>query len=96
MTDGIFQQGFRHPFFSYDSTGEAAGLAAASRQLCANMRAEGIQIYAVGLGIPSEAKSLLEDCTGDADRVFTTNVSGELTSIYEAISGQFLGIGIVE
>ncbi|MEO1661860.1 MAG: pilus assembly protein TadG-related protein [Pseudomonadota bacterium] len=96
MTDGVFQQGFRHPFFSYNYTTQTDSVAAASRQLCANMRAEGIQIYAVGLDVLSEAESLLEDCTGDPDRVFTTSASGQLTTIYEEIARDFLGIGIVE
>lgn len=96
MTDGLFQHGFRHPFFSYDHTTQVDSLKNATRQLCANMRAEGVLIYAIGLGISAETRALLEDCTGVPERVLTTTNSAELASIYEEIAREFLGIGIVE
>ena len=96
MTDGLFQYGFRHPFFSYDYTTQVDSVNDAARQLCANMRAEGILIYAIGLGINAQARGVLEDCTDASERVFTTTNSTELTSIYEEIAREFLGIGIVE
>ncbi|MEO1553666.1 MAG: hypothetical protein AAFR82_06985, partial [Pseudomonadota bacterium] len=96
MTDGIFQHGF-HEDFASDNAAEQIRLAnEAAEDLCAGMRAEGITIYAIGYNAPSAAETMLENCTGDASRVFTTNVASELEQIYEQIAGRYLGVGLIE
>ncbi|MFN3212156.1 MAG: pilus assembly protein TadG-related protein [Henriciella sp.] len=94
MTDGRFQHGFRAPFFSHNHTTLINALNSASLDLCAGMRADGIEIYSVGYAITGAVETMLESCTGDPARVFTTDVSSELQSIYEQIARDFLGIGL--
>jgi Flp pilus assembly protein TadG len=94
MTDGRFQFAFRPPFFSANHTALVNALNNASLDLCAGMRAEGIQIYSVGYAVSAPVATMLENCTGDPARVFTTNISSELQGIYEQIARDFLGIGL--
>lgn len=96
MTDGFFQFGFEEQFTGDNWAHETARPNNAARQYCENMRAAGITIYAIGYGTNTDAERVLRDCADDPSRFLTTNVSSELTGLYEQIARDFLGIGLIE
>ncbi len=58
-------------------------------EVCSNMRAQGILVYAVMFDLPAGAsttRTLFQNCTGDPNRFFDTVNEAELKSAFETIA----------
>lgn len=72
-----------------DSAGGVAALNNKVSQICTNMRAEGILLYAVMFDLPagaSSTKTLFQNCVGDPQRFFDAADSIELDAAFQTIA----------
>jgi hypothetical protein len=74
---------------SSNSTRTAA-LDSRLKKLCANMKAPevDIEIYAVGVGVSSDSKKLLQGCASGADHYFDVSGGTDLNSAFQSIANQ--------
>lgn len=77
MTDGAFNAEI------YPGQGESDDQA---RDLCDNMKAKDIKVYAVALNAPQEGKDVLSDCATGPDYYFEPETAAELTEAYQKIA----------
>ncbi|MEL6692488.1 MAG: TadE/TadG family type IV pilus assembly protein [Pseudomonadota bacterium] len=96
MSDGTFQYGFEAPFTSGSWTREKLLTNNAARRFCRNMQNEGITIYSIGYNTSTEAEILLRFCAGHSSRFLTTDEPDELIELYEQITRDFMGVGLVQ
>ena len=64
--------------------------------LCDNAKAEGIQIYAIGVGVSTHSKSILQDCATKLDMYYDVNDADELTSVFNTIAGSIQNLRITK
>jgi Flp pilus assembly protein TadG len=64
--------------------------------LCANAKAEGVQIYAIGVGVSSHSKTILQQCATKLDMYYDVNDADELTSVFNTIAGSIQNLRITE
>jgi Flp pilus assembly protein TadG len=64
--------------------------------LCANAKAEGVQIYAIGVGVSSHSKSILQTCATKLDMYYDVNDADELTSVFNTIAGSIQNLRITK
>ncbi len=62
--------------------------------LCANAKAEGVQIYAIGVGVSSHSKAILQSCATKLDMYYDVNDADELTSVFNTIAGSIQNLRI--
>lgn len=96
MTDGRFQHGFNAGFGDTVGVRQVAKAEAAAEAFCANMRAAGITIYAIGYDLRPAAEAVLANCAGDPNNVFFTDSARNLEGIYELIAGRYLSVGLTD
>ncbi|HKZ96800.1 MAG TPA: VWA domain-containing protein [Hyphomicrobiaceae bacterium] len=77
MTDGEFNTEYVR------SNGSSAVQA---KSLCANMKAQGVLVYAVGFMSPSTAQALLKECASSPDHYFSASDGEELKGAFQAIA----------
>jgi hypothetical protein len=64
--------------------------------LCANAKAEGVQIYAIGVGVSSHSKTILQQCATKLDMYYDVNDADELTSVFNTIAGSIQNLRITK
>lgn len=76
---------------------------ARTEQTCANARAEGITIYAIGLATdaatqstPQRVREMLTNCAGSAARAFFPSQPGELKSVFQQIADQLAALRLAQ
>jgi Flp pilus assembly protein TadG len=59
-------------------------------KLCTNMKAPSvdIEIYAIGVGVTSSSKTLLQNCASGADHYFDVKAGSDLTATFDSIANQ--------
>ena len=57
-----------------------------ARDLCDNMKAKDIKVYAVALNAPQAGKDVLSDCATGPDYYFEPETADELTEAYQKIA----------
>lgn len=88
MTDGAFNtyyNGLSNPVCTSSARTRSERT---SRELCDEMRQDGILVYSVAFRAPRSAERLLRDCAGTAGRYFETDSGAELTSAFTAIASE--------
>lgn len=95
MSDGHFQYGFEEPFTSYSWLEERIRSNAAAKQFCQSMHAEGITIYSIAYNMNADHVGTMQFCAGDPSRYLATDDSSELVDLYERVTRDFLGVGLV-
>lgn len=95
MTDGIY-----NTYRSWAGADES-DMAAAAKQMCANMKAEGIEIFTVGLGLNelsttarARAEDILRTCGTDVEHFYSTINAEELNVAFQNIAYQLGGIAL--
>jgi hypothetical protein len=59
-------------------------------RLCTNMKAAsvGIEIYAIGVGVTSSSRSLLQSCASGSDHYFDVTAGSDLNATFQSIANQ--------
>ncbi|MEM6665332.1 MAG: pilus assembly protein [Pseudomonadota bacterium] len=86
MTDGSFNTHFGVDGWPLCNGAAKAKSDMTARELCRNMREDGILVYSVAFKAPSDAEDLLRDCANEKARYFETSTGGELIAAFEAIA----------
>ncbi len=55
--------------------------------LCANMKAQRIIIYSIGVGVSAHSKGLLQTCASGTDHYYDVTDASQLTTVFNAIAG---------
>jgi Flp pilus assembly protein TadG len=64
--------------------------------LCDNAKAENVQIYAIGVGVSSHSKSILQDCATKLDMYYDVTDAAQLTSVFNTIAGSIQNLRITK
>ncbi len=98
MTDGEFNIAYRNggetvPFPDPGATDISVPGSSPyqAKQLCDQMKADGVTIYSVGFQAPAAAEALLRDCSGGSNYYDATN-KAELKSAFRAIADKLTSI----
>jgi Flp pilus assembly protein TadG len=62
--------------------------------LCTNMRNQGIIIYAIGVGVSTHSRAILQACATDADHYYDVTNSSQLTAVFNTIAGEIQNLRI--
>jgi Flp pilus assembly protein TadG len=65
-------------------------------KLCANAKAEGVQIYAIGVGVSSHSKGILQACATKTDMYYDVTDAAQLTSVFNTIAGSIQNLRITK
>jgi len=64
--------------------------------LCENAKAKGVQIYAIGVGVSSHSKTILQQCATKLDMYYDVTDAAELTSVFNTIAGSIQNLRITK
>jgi len=64
--------------------------------VCDNAKAEGVQIYAIGVGVSSHSKTILQNCATKLDMYYDVTDAAELTSVFNTIAGSIQNLRITK
>lgn len=80
------------------STGTDRMNAIDSRQtkVCAAAKAKGVQIYAIGVGVSSHSKTILQGCATKTDMYYDVTDAAQLTSVFNTIAGSIQNLRITK
>ena len=62
--------------------------------VCTNMKAKGIIIYTIGVGVSDHSRSGLSACASSPDKYFDVTDSAQLSSVFSTIAGQINNLRI--
>ncbi len=62
--------------------------------LCANMKAQNIIIYSIGVGVSTHSKGLLQTCASGTDHYYDVTDASQLTTVFNAIAGSIQNLRI--
>ena len=63
-------------------------------RLCNNLRAQGIYVYAIGVGVSTHSRALLQACATDASYYFDVTDASQLTTVFDSIAGSIQNLRI--
>lgn len=63
---------------------------------CSNAKAAGVQIYAIGVGVSSHSKGILQDCASKPEMYYDVTDAAELTSVFNTIAGSIQNLRITK
>lgn len=63
-------------------------------KLCANIKARGIIIYSIGVGVSSHSQSILQACASSPDKYYNVTDAADLSSTFNAIAGSIQNLRI--
>lgn len=61
-------------------------------KICSNMKAKGIEVYAIGVGVTPESAALLQSCASAKDYYYDVSDSTTLTGVFQSIAGQIAAL----
>ena len=64
--------------------------------LCNNVKAKGITIYTVGVGVSASSKSLLQACASSTDKYYDVTQASDLTAAFNSIAGSIASLRIAQ
>lgn len=62
--------------------------------LCNNVKAKGITIYTVGVGVSASSKALLQGCASSSDKYYDVTQASDLTAAFNSIAGSIASLRI--
>ncbi len=62
--------------------------------LCANMKAQNVIIYSIGVGVSTHSKGLLQTCASGSDHYYDVTDASQLTNVFNAIAGSIQNLRI--
>lgn len=63
---------------------------------CAAAKAAGVQIYAIGVGVSSHSKTILQTCATKTDMYYDVTDAAQLTSVFNTIAGSIQNLRITK
>jgi Flp pilus assembly protein TadG len=70
------------------------GIDAREALLCANMKAKGIVIYSIGVGVSTHSKSILQTCASYSDYYYDVTDASQLDTVFDNIAGAIASLRI--
>ena len=64
--------------------------------LCENAKAKGVVIYAIGVGVSSHSRTILQTCATKLEYYYDVNDADELTSVFNTIAGSIQNLRITQ
>lgn len=64
--------------------------------LCANAKAKGVVIYAIGVGVSDHSRSILQTCATKLDMYYDVTDADQLTSVFNTIAGSIQNLRITQ
>ncbi|MFZ0270154.1 pilus assembly protein TadG-related protein [Caulobacter sp.] len=64
--------------------------------LCDNAKAEGVVIYAIGVGVSNHSRTILQDCATKPDMYYDVNDADQLTPVFNTIAGSIQNLRITK
>lgn len=64
--------------------------------VCDNAKAKGVQIYAIGVGVSSHSKTILQNCATKLDMYYDVTDAAQLTSVFNTIAGSIQNLRITK
>jgi Flp pilus assembly protein TadG len=64
--------------------------------LCENAKAKGVVIYAIGVGVSSHSKTILQTCATKLDMYYDVTSADQLTSVFNTIAGSIQNLRITQ
>lgn len=64
--------------------------------LCTNMKAKGIVIYSIGVGVSDHSKSILQACATDTDYYYDVTDASQLSTVFNNIAGAISSLRIAK
>ena len=64
--------------------------------LCENAKAKGVVIYAIGVGVSSHSRTILQACATKLEYYYDVNDADELTSVFNTIAGSIQNLRITQ
>ena len=65
-------------------------------KVCANAKAAGVLIYAIGVGVSSHSKGILQTCASQANMYYDVTDASQLTSVFNTIAGSIQNLHITK
>jgi Flp pilus assembly protein TadG len=62
--------------------------------ICTNMKAKGIVIYAIGVGVSTHSKSILQACASGTDYYYDVTDASQLSTVFSNIAGAIASLRI--
>ncbi len=78
------------------ATERLAAIDSREKLLCDNARAKNIQIYAIGVGVSSHSKGILQYCATKPDMYYDVTDAAQLTSVFNTIAGSIQNLRITK
>jgi hypothetical protein len=77
------------------SSARTAALVVKMQALCTNIKAKGIVIYTVGVGVSSASQTLLQNCATTTSQYYSVDATGSnMTAAFSAIAGSIQNLRI--
>jgi Flp pilus assembly protein TadG len=64
--------------------------------LCDNAKAEGVMIYAIGVGVSNHSRTILQNCASKLDMYYDVTDADELTPVFNTIAGSIQNLRITK
>ena len=81
---------------SSSATNRRDAIDSREKLLCDNAKAEGVQIYAIGVGVSSHSRTILQQCATKLEMYYDVNDADELTSVFNTIAGSIQNLRITK
>uniref|UniRef100_B0T385 Flp pilus assembly protein TadG n=1 Tax=Caulobacter sp. (strain K31) TaxID=366602 RepID=B0T385_CAUSK len=63
---------------------------------CTNAKAAGVQIYAIGVGVSSHSRGILQDCASKPEMYYDVTDAAQLASVFNTIAGSIQNLRITK
>ncbi|MDP2355996.1 MAG: pilus assembly protein TadG-related protein [Beijerinckiaceae bacterium] len=94
MTDG---ENTISPSYPYHNSGSVATANTLTAEVCANVKAAGIQVFSIAFQVTtSSVKTLLTNCASSSDRFFDATSATQLSDAFDAIARQMTNLRIAK
>ena len=81
---------------SSSATNRRDAIDSREKLLCANAKAEGVVIYAIGVGVSSHSRTILQQCATKLEMYYDVNDTDELISVFNTIAGSIQNLRITK
>ncbi|HWW24301.1 MAG TPA: TadE/TadG family type IV pilus assembly protein [Caulobacter sp.] len=78
------------------ATDRLAAIDSREKLVCDNAKAKGVQIYAIGVGVSSHSKTILQNCATKPDMYYDVTDAAQLTAVFNTIAGSIQNLRITK
>jgi len=81
---------------SSSATNRRDAIDSREKLLCQNAKTEGVVIYAIGVGVSSHSRTILQQCATKLEMYYDVNDTDELISVFNTIAGSIQNLRITK